>query len=239
MDFPGAKKSSYAEQVSQTQPQYEENTLTFLPVPGPIGPQGPKGEKGDPGTPGPQGEKGEKGEKGNKGKDGQNGQDGKSSLSSSGQQAGWAKYYNILLKDIQTGALRGDDGWVNILIKTDENSIYEKFLPNGCVSFWNPNSYRLNFRGVNEGSHIFIKYDLDISTYNTNTEVWIRTVFPGTDLEILSFVANLKYQSTYPLSVTQDFYIENKKVWNSQAIPQIRTDFDSSVVIKSISVSVI
>ena len=44
MDFPGAKKSSYAAQVEQSQSSpYQENALSFLPVPGPSGAEGPQG----------------------------------------------------------------------------------------------------------------------------------------------------------------------------------------------------
>ena len=72
MDFPGAKKSSYAAQVEQSQSSpYQENALSFLPVPGPQGPQGPpgrdgrdgeKGEQGFTGNVGPQGDRGLKGQ---------------------------------------------------------------------------------------------------------------------------------------------------------------------------------
>ena len=126
-----------------------------------------------------------------------------------------------------------------MLIKTDPSKDIEMFLPKGCVSFWNPNSYRLNFKGLKEGSHVFIKYKFDITTYSSNTEVWIRTQFPGSDLELLNFASHLKYQSSYSLNVTQDFFISDKKIWASAALPQIRTDFDASVFIKSIAISVI
>ena len=99
MDFPGAKKSSYAAQVEQSQASpYQENTLSFLPVPGPQGPQGPAGRDGKDGLPGPVGPEGQKGQKGEKGLTGQN---GLSSLSSSGQQAGWASYTNVFDKPIK------------------------------------------------------------------------------------------------------------------------------------------
>ena len=54
MDFPSSKKSSYAAQVEQSQSSpYQENTLSFLPVPGPQGPQGPTGKDGKDGNQGP------------------------------------------------------------------------------------------------------------------------------------------------------------------------------------------
>ena len=62
MDFPGAKKSSYAAQVEQSQSSnYQENTLSFLPVPGPVGPQGPAGRDGKDGKPGDVGPEGPEG----------------------------------------------------------------------------------------------------------------------------------------------------------------------------------
>ena len=235
VEIPGAS-NKYAAQVLESQKSLVDPGISYIPVSGPQGPRGDKGDKGDKGDPG---EAGPKGLKGDKGQNGQNGQDGVSSLSSSGQQAGWALYRNILRKENQTGALRGDDGWVNLIIKTDDSSINEKYLPKNCVSFWNPNSYRLNFKGLKEGSHVFVKYNIELTTYNSNTEVWIRTVFPDANKTLETFAANLKYQSNYNLSITQDFYIEDKSIWSSQAIPQIRTDFDCSVVIDSICVSVI
>lgn len=235
MEIPGAS-SKYAAQVLESQQQPMDGSQTYIPVPGPQGQLGPKGDKGDKGEKGDKGDTGQKGEKGSRG---QNGQDGKSSLSSSGQQAGWASYKNISKNSIQTGALRGEDGWVNLIIRTDNSSINETYLPSGSVSFWNPNNYRLNFKGLKEGSHVFIKYSISLSTQSSNTEVWIRTMFPDTDLELLNFVSQLKYQAEYELNITQDFFVENKKIWASPAIPQIRTDYDASVIINSIHVSVI
>ena len=82
MDFPSGKKSSYAAQVEQSQASpYQDNSLSFIPVPGPEGPVGPAGKDG---SPGPEGKMGPQGPAGPTGKD------GKSSISSSGQQPGWA-----------------------------------------------------------------------------------------------------------------------------------------------------
>jgi hypothetical protein len=39
--------------------------------------------------------------------------------------------------------------------------------------------------------------------------------------------------------VTQHFFIEDDGMWNSGAVPQIRTDYDSSVIMNSIYVSVV
>jgi len=49
----------------------------------------------------------------------------------------------------------------------------------------------------------------------------------------------LKYQNVYNLSATQQIFIEDSVMWGSGAIPQIRTDFDASVILNSIYVSVV
>ena len=233
MDFPGAKKSSYAAQVQQSVSSNEGNSsVSFLPVPGPEGPPGPPGRDGKDGAqgiPGPQGPKGDRGI---------SGKDGKSSVSSSGQQPGWASYSNSKENEIRLGISNGDEGWVNIFLVANKK-VNEKYLPENCVSFWNDNTRMLNFRGIKEGSQVFITYNFELTTYTSNTEVWIRTFFPNTNSEISQFVASLKYQHTHPISVTQQVFIENEKMWQSGAYPQIRTDFDSSVILRSIYVSVV
>lgn len=238
MDFPGVKKSSYAAQVEQTQTSiYPENTLSFLPVPGPVGPQGSPGRDGKDGLPGPQGPQGIQGPKGDKGEKGSNGKDGLSSLSSSGQQAGWAAYFSDNESSIRLGATRGVDGWVNLTMVSETKN--EDFLPNDCVSLWNSHSKMLNFKGINIGSQIFITYNFELTTFNPNTEVWIRTFFPSHSQEVAQLIGSFKYQNVYDLSVTQQVFIENQKMWGNGAVPQMRTDFDSSVILKSVYVSVV
>lgn len=243
MDFPGAKKSGYAAQVEQNQSiNYQENTLSFLPVPGPVGPQGPKGDKGETGQPGPSGKDGEKGQKGEKGASGLNGKDGKdglSSLSSAGQQAGWASYYNKNKKQIKLGVSQGDEGWVNLIVDGKGNETKETFLPNNSVSLWNPNNYRLNFKSLNVGSQVFVKYNFELTTYASNTELWVRTIFPDARYEVSNFVASLKYQHIYDMSVSQHIFLENEDMVQSLAIPQIRTDYDASMIVQSVYISVI
>jgi len=105
MDFPGAKKSSYAAQEEQSQASPTvDNSLSFLPVPGPVGPQGPAGRDGRDGKEGSQGPEGKPGPKGDKGPAGK---DGASSASSSGQQAGWASYHNKIEKPFNLEYLKG------------------------------------------------------------------------------------------------------------------------------------
>ena len=190
MDFPGAKKSSYAAQVEQSQTStYQENTLSFLPVPGPQGPQGPAGRDGKDGLPGPIGPEGQKGQKGEKGATGQN---GLSSLSSSGQQSGWASYENTIDKPIKLGISQGDDGWVTLLLDTKDKNQNEKYLPEGCTSLWNSHQRALNFHGIKEGSQVSVTYNFELTTYTSNTEVWLRTYFASNDQEFVQFVGSLK-----------------------------------------------
>ncbi|MFM6983883.1 MAG: hypothetical protein ACKOXF_07105 [Chitinophagaceae bacterium] len=237
VDIPGLSKSSYAAQVAQSKSSPEENTLTFLPVPGPVGPQGPAGRDGKDGKDGSVGPQGPQGEKGPRGERGYPGKDGESSLSSSGQQAGWASYTNTKPDIIRLGASRGVDGWVNIFM--EGSTAFEKFLPKDCVSLWNQNSRTLNFKGLEVGAQVFINYNLELNTLSPNTEVWIKTFFPKGEIENEQLVGTFKYQHTYSLSVTQQIFIENDQVWASQAVPQVRTDFDSLLILKSIYVSVV
>ena len=237
MDFPGAKKTSYAAQVEQSQSTpYQENTLSFLPVPGPQGPQGPPGKDGKDGSPGPEGPEGQKGQKGEKGPSGQN---GLSSLSSSGQQAGWASYTNTIDKPTKLGISQGDDGWVTLLLDTKDKTQNEKYLPDGCTSLWNSHQRALNFHGIKEGSQVFITYNFELTTNTSNTEVWLRTYFASNDQEFVQLVGSFKYQGTYDLSATQQIFIENSAMWGNGAVPQIRTDFDASVIFNSVYVSVV
>ena len=237
MDFPGAKKSSYAAQVEQSQSTgLPDNTLSFLPVPGPVGPQGPAGRDGKDGAVGPQGPEGQKGQKGDKGP---TGKDGLSSLSSSGQQAGWASYTNTIDKSIKLGISQGDDGWVTLLLDTKDKAQNESYLPEGCTSLWNSHQRALNFHGIKEGSQVFVTYNFEITTYTPNTEVWLRTYFASKDKEFVQLIGSFKYQVTYVLSATQQIFIEDKAMWGNGAIPQVRTDFDSSIIFNSVYVSVV
>ena len=237
MDFPGAKKSSYAAQVEQSQASpYQENALSFLPVPGPQGPQGPAGRDGKDGLVGPQGPEGKTGQRGEKGQTGQN---GLSSLSSSGQQAGWASYTNTIDKPTKLGISQGDDGWVTLLLDTKDKKQNERFLPEGCTSLWNSHQRALNFHGIKEGSQVFVTYNFELTTYSANTEVWLRTYFASKDKEFVQLVGSFKYQNTYNLSITQQIFIEDGSMWGNGAVPQLRTDFDSTVILNSVYVSVV
>jgi hypothetical protein len=237
MDFPNAKKSSYAAQVEQVQASpYQENTVSILPVPGPQGPQGPAGKDGKDGVQGPAGPEGQKGQKGEKGLTGQN---GLSSLSSSGQQAGWASYENAIDKPIKLGISQGDDGWVTLLLDTKDKTQNETYLPKGCTSLWNSHQRALNFHGIKDGSQVFVTYNFELTTYTNNTEVWLRTYFASNDQEFVQLVGSFKYHNVYSLSTTQQLFIEDQAMWGNGAVPQIRTDFDASVILNSVYVSVV
>jgi hypothetical protein len=237
MDFPNAKKSSYAAQVEQSQASGNlDSGLSFIPLPGPAGPQGPTGKDGKDGRTGPQGPEGKQGLTGERGFPGK---DGASSLSSSGQQSGWASYKNMPTKPTKLGISQGDDGWVTLVLDTKQQTQNETYIPKGCSSLWNSHQRALNFHGIKEGSQVFITYNIDLTTYNSNTEVWLRTYFASNDQEFVQFVGSFKYQNTYSLSVTQNIFIENTSMWGNGAVPQIRTDFDSSVIFNSVYVSVV
>lgn len=237
MDFPSAKKTSYAAQVEQNKTSVSsENTLSFLPVPGPVGPQGPAGRDGKDGK---QGEPGPEGKQGPRGPQGPSGKDGLSSLSSAGQQAGWASYTNMLDKPIKLGITQGDDGWVTLILDTKGKRQDETYLPAECTSLWNSNQRALNFHGIKEGSQVFVTYNFELTTHTSNTEVWIRTYFPSKDKEFVQLIGSFKYQGTYTLSITQQIFIEDKDMWGNGAVPQIRTDFDASVIFNSVYVSVV
>lgn len=232
MDSP-VKKSGYAAQVEQSQNQ--DNTLSFLPVPGPQGPQGPKGEQGPQGIPGPQGEKGEIGKSG---KDGKNGLDGKSVLSPSEQMIGWGYYENQKSIQVRTGVDKGEDGWVNLFIPNLTNRTNETYLPKGNVSLYNCVTRKLNFKTLNVGAIITVSYNITLTTYNNNTEVWIKTFLGNDSMSPISYVGNLKYQYDYDFSISQNLFLNDSKVQNFGGIPQIRTDNPCEAILRSIYISV-
>jgi hypothetical protein len=242
MDSP-IKKSNYALRVEQSQ----ENTLSFLPVPGPQGEKGPKGEIGPTGATGPVGPKGEKGNpgkngidgiNGTNGLDGKNGKDGKSMTSPSGQMIGWAYYENSRPKDQRTGIDKGDDGWVSLLLSGLSNNSREDYLPYGNVSLWNKTTERLNFKTLSQGAIVTVCYNISLTTYMTNTEVWFKTFLGNEERSPLSYVGNLKYQYEYDFSVEQKVFVESQEIKIFGGIPQIRTDNPCEAILKSIYVSV-
>jgi hypothetical protein len=234
MDFP--KKKKYSETV-----QEEKSVVEYVSVPGmqgekgDIGPQGPqgerglKGEKGDPGKQGPEGPKGERGEPG-KGSEGYD--------SASGQYPGWAYYKNKSNNKTKIGPERGDDGWVSIFLDVDQEQSIEKYLPNKSVSLLNQVAKRINFKAFQHGAIVNIRYDLEIETYNNNTELWIRTFSVNDENSVTGYLGNLKYQYSYDLSFYQTIFIEDRAIKVFGGIPQIRSDNEGAVILKGIYISV-
>jgi len=235
MDSP-VKKSNYADQVNQS--QNNDGGLSFLPVPGPTGPEGPRGLKGDKGDQGSQGVKGEKGDSGKDGKNGKNGADGRSVLSPSEQQIGWGSYENSATRSVKTGIDQGIDGWVSVVLQGLTKNTNENFLPKGSVSLWNEYTKKINFKTLEIGSIVTIRYNLSLTTYINNTEVWLKTLLCNEEDSPISYVGNLKYQYDYDFSVEQTIYIKSPDDKNFGAIPQIRTDNACDVMLKSIYISV-
>lgn len=237
MDFPNNKKSGYASQVQQSQSEATQVSSSFIPVPGPIGPQGPAGPQGPSGPAGKNGEKGPKGDKGDKGERGTPGKDGVSYMPVYGQKAGWAVYSNLDQKDIKLGATRGEDGWVSFFVDGNGSDTNEKNLPEGGISLYNKEARKVNFKHLKIGTQVQITYIFEITTMYTNTEIWCRSYFPESDSSVSTFVAAPKYQYTYDLSATHNFWVD-EDVQKYGIIPQLRTDMDSTAKIKSIYISV-
>lgn len=247
MEFPEPlKKKQYAEAIVNPSPMMD-SSFVYVPVPGERGPKGEKGEKGekgDKGEPGRRGEKGDPGPAGKNGKDGKNGVDGKdgadgfSNVAVYNQQVGWGLYGNKHQQQVKTGIQKGDNGWVNLSSDGLGENTNELYLPENCVSLWNAELKRFNFKPLKIGTIVDIRYDLEITTFVNNTEVFVRTYVPEQDYCPVSFVGLFKYQFSYDISISQRLYVENNRVKNVGAIPQIRTDFDALVAVKNIFISV-
>lgn len=232
MDFPG-KAKKYSDNLNQS---YElEQPLSYIAVPGP---QGERGQKGDKGDIGPEGKQGPKGDAGKPGKDGRDGKAGESSLSPSGQRTGWALYENLNKKQISLGATKGNDGWVRLNFDCLGSDTNEKYLPENGVSLFNPTTQKINLRGLKLGSIITIRYDVILTTFSNNTEVWFRTLIPDHDKHPTTFAGNLKYQFDYDMSIEHSFFLENEKMQNAGAFPEILTDNDAMVATKSMYIFV-
>jgi hypothetical protein len=234
MDFP--KKKKYSETV-----QEEKSVVEYVSVPG------MQGEKGDPGPQGPQGERGLKGDKGDPGKQGpegpkgERGEPGKGSEgydSASGQYPGWAYYKNKNNNKTKIGPERGDDGWVSIFLDVDQEQSIEKYLPNKSVSLLNQVAKKINFKAFQHGAIVNIRYDLEIETYNNNTELWIRTFSIDDENSVTGYLGNLKYQYSYDLSFYQTIFIEDRAIKVFGGIPQIRSDNEGAVILKGMYISV-
>jgi len=233
MDFP--KKKKYSETVQ------EEKSIEYIAVPG------MQGEKGEIGPPGPQGEQGPKGEKGDTGKQGPPGPQGERGEpgrgadvydSASGQYPGWAYYKNKSKSTTKIGPTRGDDGWVSIFLQIDQDNSIEKYLPRKSVALINEVAKKINFKAVQHGAIVNIRYDLEVETYINNTELWIRTFSIDDEHSVTGYVGSLKYQYSYDFSFSQTIFIENRDVKIFGGIPQIRSDNEGTVILKGIYISV-
>jgi len=230
MDFPQKKK--YLETIQ------EVKTTEYIAVPGITG---EKGEIGPPGPPGPQGPKGDKGDIGRTGPQGERGEPGRAGDgydSPSGQYPGWAYYANKNTQAYRLGPERGDDGWVNFFLDIDELKTIETYLPNRSVSLLNATTKNINLKTLKVGSKVDIRYDFSLETYTSNTEVWIRTLLRNEEISPMGYVGLLKYQYSYDISHCQTFFINSDKIKNYGGQPQIRTDNESSFILKGIYVSV-
>jgi len=235
MDFP-SKKKKYLEII-------EPSAVTeFIAVPG------MQGEKGEQGIPGPKGDTGPQGPKGDKGDPGPQGQKGERGLpggtaeaydSPSKQYPGWAYYQSLNMEKIRVGPERGnDDGWVDLFLKVDKSNSIETYLPKNSVSFVTDSARKINYKTFNIGAKVDIKYELEIETYSTNTEVWIRTFSVDDNSSAVGYLGNLKYRYTYDLSFCQTLYILNNTIKTFGGKPEIRSDSECSVVLKGIYIAV-
>lgn len=235
MDFPG-KPKKYSDNINQ---EYKlDQPLSYIAVPGPQGERGPKGDTGPSGQQGIQGPKGEPGKAGKDGRNGKDGLPGESSLSPSGQRLGWAFYENLNKNAIQLGATKGDDGWVRIKIDALGELTNEYYLPENNVSLYNPFTQKINLKGLRVGSIITIRYDITLTTFSNNTEVWFRSFIKDLNLGPTTFAANLKYQFEYDISLEHTVFLENEKMRNAGIFSEILTDNESSMVVNGLYISV-
>ncbi len=229
MEFPSNKKSGYASVVKES--SESDNAKNFIAVPGPQGPQGKQGIQGPVGPAGPVGPIGPAGPMGPAGKD------GKSYFPAYEQQLGWAIYRRSKEMPLPIGVSRGKDGWVNLTPDSTQDGD-EAYLPEGSVSLYNLEAQRFNFKGLKMGTQVKIVYVFDIETFTSNTEIFVRTFFPDSENSITTFVASLKYQHEYELSATHNFVINDNLDKISGAIGQIRSDYDATVRLKYVYISV-
>lgn len=236
MGFPG--ENSYIKQVKKTQETPNELLPGFIAIPGPQGPPGPTGRPGEPGPKGDPGSKGEQGEKGIRGERGLSGKDGLSYLPVYGQKTGWGLYDSKDTIYKKVGIENGDAGWVSIYLPNQGSQTNEKYLPDNNTSLYSYTSRRINCKHLNIGTQMSITYNILLNTYSNSTEAWIRSYFPESGEEVVSYIGLLKYQYNYEFSITQNVYIDSQQKIVSGIQPQIRTDMDGEVFLKSIHISV-
>lgn len=229
MNFPSSSKKKYSD---NTQNSLQIDPQMYIAVPGPQGEPGPRGPKGEIGNTGPQGPKGDRGESG------KDGIDGKNILSPSEQNIGWALYDNLNRHEFRLGANKGSDGWVSFFVDGLGKNTNENFLPKESVGLWTPVARKINFKTLNIGAIITVRYNIILTTLSNNTEVWFRTLCYNEDTSPTTYLGTLKYQFEYDISMEHTLFLEDRSMQISGGIPQIRTDHDSIAVIKSIIISV-
>lgn len=250
MDFPNTpKRKKYSENILESSIDNLESN-NFISIPGPPGPPGAQGPQGLQGLQGLQGERGPKGDKGDRGERGEKGdagpqgvkglpgRDGESFVSSSKQKPGWALYDNKNIIDYRLGATKGEDGWVSFFVDGDGKNTNEEFLPILGKPLWVSEGRRFSFLSLNVGAIIKICYNIELTTYSNNTEVWARTMVDNSEIYPTTYVGLMKYQYDYDLCIEQTLFIHNQRMQKSRALPQIRTDHDSLMRVKSIYVAV-
>lgn len=240
MNFPdAAKKKKYSDVISQEQSSQINQEIAYVAVPGPQGPQGIQGPKGEPGQTGPAGPQGPKGDPGKNGKDGRDGKDGISMLSPSGQNIGWALYYNHNKTTISLGAERGSDGWVRLKLDSKGKNTIERFLPtDDSVSLWMDVAQKINLRGLKIGSIIDICYNIELTTLQNNTEFWYRSYIENNENYPTTYGGTLKYQFSYDISLQHRVVVDSHSAQSSGIYPEIRTDHDALAIVKSIIICV-
>ena len=236
-DFPSSKSTRYADKVKEHGSAPENLSATYIPTPGPPGPKGDPGSRGPVGLTGQTGAPGV-GQKGEPGKPGKPGVDGLSSLPIYGQKTGWGRYSSKEPDFVRTGATQGDDGWVDVSFATKNVDSLSEYLPEKGANLYSPSARRINLKSLKIGSQVQVTYTFEINTFDSNTEVWMRSFFPGSKKETSTFVAMLKYAHSYSLTATHFLTLDNESDRISGIIPEVRTDMNSVVALSSIHISV-
>ena len=229
------KRKGYSQAIQESSAMQPPDLKEYIPVPGMNGERGEKGPKGDSG---PQGPKGDTGKTGPQGPRGEPGRGGEGYDSPSGQHPGWAYYKNNSNRATNLGPERGDDGWVSINFTTDPDFYIEEYIPEGLTSLWLPDINVFNFKGLKVGTKVDIRYDLTITTNSNYTDLWFRTFNEKYENSPTSYVANLKYQYSYDISVLQTVYVDSQRIKSYGLKPQARTDLESSILLKGIYISI-
>ena len=235
------KRKGYSQAIQESSAMQPPDLKEYIPVPGLTGVQGERGLKGDPGQKGdtgPQGPKGDTGKTGPQGPRGEPGRGGEGYDSASGQYPGWAYYKNNSDRPTSLGPERGDDGWVSINFNANLALSVQDYIPKGLTSLWLSDIGMFNFKGLKLGAKVDIRYDFTITTNSNYTDLWFRTFNEKYDNSPTSYVANLKYQYSYDISVLQTVYIDNQRIKSYGLKPQARTDLESSILLKGIYLSI-